>query len=255
MARFSISRNGQLYGPYSLDELQRYLSSGHVLLSDRAQEEGSTDWIPVSELLPGVAAHTAAPAGGSAFPAGASPGYAPPLYSAATLNSPPNLHWGLVFLFDLLTCSIFQYIWNLVISSWFRRVAPGSRAFFLYIAATAVVVLQVVVGQILSISRSLHGVGHHGVYAGRGMFLHGSSLLIYALISLASFVVRLIARFTFRAELERHYNTVEPLHLQINPVMTFFFGGLYLQSIMNDVNDRRRMLAQGGYGAPGYGPR
>ena len=257
MQRFSISRNGQTYGPYSLDELQRYVASGHVLLTDQAQAEGTSDWVSVSQLLPGTQPGAPPQPDPSSYSGAPAAGYAPPLYPASVLNSPPNLHWALVLLFDVLTCSFFQLVWNLVISSWFRRVAPASRALPLYIGAAVLLVLQFVVGQIVGVSHSMHRFGPYGGYAGRGLFFHGGSVALYGLIALACWIVRLIARFTFRAELERHYNTIEPLSLQINPVLTFFFGGIYLQSVMNEINDRRRLLgqAQGGYARSAYGPR
>ncbi len=252
MQRFSITRNGQVYGPYSLDELQRYVASGHVLLTDQAQAEGSTEWQTVAQLLPGMSSSTPQNAA-----SGAPAGYMPPLYAASVQNSPPNLHWLLVLLFDVLTCSLFQLVWNIVLAAWFRKVAPASRALALYIASGVLLLLQFVVGQIAGFSQSMHGMGSHAVYAGRALMLHNSPVVLYGAIAIIGWVVRLITRFTFRAELERHYNTVEPLALQINPVLTFFFGGLYLQSVMNEINERRRLLgqSQGGYPPSAYGQR
>ena len=257
MQRFSISRNGQTYGPYSLDELQRYVASGHILVSDQAQAEGTSEWLTVAQLLPATQTHAAPGFMPQPIPGAPPAGYVPPLYADAVRNSPPNLHWALVLLFDILTCSFFQLVWNIVLSAWFRKVAPGSRALALYIGSAVLLVLQFVVGQIVGFSQSVHGMGSHGGYAGRSLFLHGGPFALYAVIALTCWVVRLVARFTFRAELERHYNTVEPLALQINPVLTFFFGGIYLQSVMNEINARRRLLlqGQGGYAPFGYGPR
>ncbi len=244
MHRITISRNGQTYGPYTLEDLGRYVASGHILLSDLARADDSTDWVPVSQFLPNVPSPAQPIAPGT---------YAPPLYSTAALNSPPNLHWALVLLFDLLTCSFFQIIWNLVISSWFRKVSPASRALPLYIAATVLLIVQFVTGQIAGIARTMHGFGPYTVSTTRTVWFHGGAFALYAVIALACWVVRLLARFTFRAELERHYNTVEPLGLSVNPVLTFFFGGIYLQSVMNEINGRRRLLA---YPVPNpYPPR
>ena len=36
---YQVSRNGQLYGPYSLEDLQRYVATGNVLLTDLAKTE------------------------------------------------------------------------------------------------------------------------------------------------------------------------------------------------------------------------
>ena len=48
---YQISRNGQMYGPYTLEDLQRYLASGNVLPTDLAKSEEMTEWLPVSQIL------------------------------------------------------------------------------------------------------------------------------------------------------------------------------------------------------------
>ena len=54
-ASYQLSRNGQQFGPYSLDELRRYLAEGRVALSDLAWSAGMPAWVPVSQL-PGMSA-------------------------------------------------------------------------------------------------------------------------------------------------------------------------------------------------------
>lgn len=108
---YQISREGQLYGPYTLEDLQRYLASGNVLPTDLAKSEEMPDWLPVSQIVSQAVSHTAAapatpPTGMPTQPA--SPGiatqpyYAPPAYTGTPSGSPypdpPNLHWGLVLL-------------------------------------------------------------------------------------------------------------------------------------------------------------
>ncbi|RYG59736.1 DUF4339 domain-containing protein, partial [bacterium] len=39
-----ITRNGQSFGPYSLDEVNAYLISGHLNGSDLAWHEGAAGW-------------------------------------------------------------------------------------------------------------------------------------------------------------------------------------------------------------------
>ena len=46
---YHISREGQNYGPYTLEDLQRYVASGNVLLTDMARAEDGTEWVPVSQ--------------------------------------------------------------------------------------------------------------------------------------------------------------------------------------------------------------
>ena len=48
---YQVSRNGQMYGPYTLEDLQRYVASGNVLLTDMAKSEEMPDWLPVAQIL------------------------------------------------------------------------------------------------------------------------------------------------------------------------------------------------------------
>ncbi|MDP7010889.1 MAG: DUF4339 domain-containing protein [Verrucomicrobiota bacterium] len=48
-----LERSGQRYGPYSIEEINTYLKSGQVLISDIAWYEGAPDWMPLTEV-PGV---------------------------------------------------------------------------------------------------------------------------------------------------------------------------------------------------------
>jgi len=48
---YTINRNGQLFGPYSRNELQQYLSQGFVSMNDLACVDGDQRWFPVHGLL------------------------------------------------------------------------------------------------------------------------------------------------------------------------------------------------------------
>ena len=48
---YQVSRNGQMYGPYTLDDLRRYVASGNILLTDMAKSEEMPDWLPVAQIL------------------------------------------------------------------------------------------------------------------------------------------------------------------------------------------------------------
>ncbi len=256
---YQISRNGQIYGPYTLDDLKRYLASGNVLLNDLAKNEEMTDWAPVSQILaqqggpavppvspPGPVAHPSTPAaeGSAANPAYSSSaggggfgtvnpgapvsfGIPPNVYAAAAASpypDAPNLHWALVMLFTILTCGLFILIWNLIVTAWLRRVQPNSSAFYIYICH-AVLVLLVCVTPGSSVHHALTPGVH---FAHSGFF--GGLLLFLAWLS------KLIARFSEQSSLEEHFNGPEPLGLVLNPAMTFFFGGLYFQSQLTRIN-------------------
>ena len=237
---YQITRNGQMYGPYTMEDLQRYLASGHVLLTDLAKSEEMPEWIPVSQLL-GSASAPIPPEGApspygpptpGAYPPAGYPAYAPP---GAVAEAPPNLHWGLLLLFDLLTCSLFQMIWNIVLGAWFKRVYPASKTLWLYIASAVLLLTQGVMGHGMGMMAAQHGYGN-------GYAWHTRGFGAYSIIAIVCWVVRLGARFNFRAELEQHFNTVDPVGLRLNPVLTFFFGGIYIQSQMNRINDIKRGL-------------
>ncbi len=252
---YQISRNGQIYGPYTLDDLKRYLASGNVLPNDLAKNQEMTDWLPVSQILgqqgaavippaPGPAAHhsTPAPEGSAANPGyssgppsgsfgtvntgGPSFGLPPNAYAAAASPYPdaPNLHWALVMLFTILTCGMFIVIWNLIITAWLRRVQPNANAFYLYIVHAVLLLLVFVTP-----GSSVHHALTPGVHFAHSGFFGGVLFLL-------CWVSKLIARFSEQNSLEEHYNGPEPLGLVLNPVMTFFFGGLYFQAQLTRIN-------------------
>jgi hypothetical protein len=222
--QYQVSRNGQMYGPYTLEDLQRYVASGHVLYTDLAKSEEMAEWVPVSQIL------GTAPLG--AAPLGTAPAYtAPPAYGQATGGAypdAPNLNWALELLLGFLTCVLFVIAWNLVIASWAKRVQPASKALMYYIIATVLMVLNFG-GSYGNVIATVH---HH----------HPHQSILGGLIGLATWVVRLIARFTLRDTLETHYNTAEPLGLRLSAVMTFFFGGIYFQYKLNRINEIKETL-------------
>jgi hypothetical protein len=215
---YQVSRNGQMYGPYALEDLKRYVASGNILPTDLAKSEEMADWLPVSQII-----------GTSSVPAA---GYvAPPLTPQPTSTAypdPPNLNWGLELLLGFLTCTLFVMVWNLVIASWANRVEPASKALMYYIIATVLIVLNFGGSWGVMISIAHHNQPHQH--------------FLGSLIGIAAWVVRLIARFTLRDTLERHFNVAEPLGLRLSAVMTFFFGGIYFQYKLNEINQQKQAL-------------
>jgi hypothetical protein len=47
----TISRNGQQFGPYTLEQAQAYVASGQLLLTDMAFVEGTTVWVQLRVVL------------------------------------------------------------------------------------------------------------------------------------------------------------------------------------------------------------
>ncbi len=238
---YQIARDGQLYGPYTVDDLRRYIASGNVLPTDLAKSEEMTSWIPVAQILSSHDAASqpayvpvedthSAPAENGPVPPVNYPPVTAASYAAPTAQypDPPNLNWGLELLLGFFTCAIFVVVWNLVIAAWAKRVDPNSKAFFFYIAATILIVMNV--GGSWG---AMMAVAYHHPYHGN----IGSGI-----ISLIAWVIRLVARFSLRDTLEQHFNGPEPLGLRLNPVLVFFFGGLYMQYKLNQVNEVKRAL-------------
>ncbi|WP_353069766.1 DUF4339 domain-containing protein [Tunturibacter empetritectus] len=215
---YQVSRNGQMYGPYTLEDLQRYVASGNVLPTDMAKSDAMPDWVPVAQLVGAAVVPTAA-------------AYAAPVaypQAGGAYPDPPNLNWVLELLLGFLTCTFFVVVWNLVIAAWANKVQPASKALMFYIIATVLVVLNLGGSWGVVISMSHHQQPHQNFVGG--------------FIGIASWVARLIARFTLRDTLEQHFNSAEPLGLRLNPVMTFFFGGIYFQYKLNEINQLKQTL-------------
>ena len=56
-----ISRAGQQFGPYSLEDISKYLRDGALKSDDLAWYEGCADWMPLSNV-PGISLPASAPA-------------------------------------------------------------------------------------------------------------------------------------------------------------------------------------------------
>ncbi len=222
---YQVSRNGQMYGPYTLEDLQRYVASGHILYTDLAKSDEMGEWLPVSQIL-GAASVGTAPA--YAAPVAYPQPTAYPQPAEGTYSDPPNLNWALELLLGFLTCVLFVIVWNLVIAAWAKRVQPASNALMYYIIATVLMVLNFG-GSYGGVLAAMHHQPHHqSIFGG--------------FVAIATWIVRLIARFTLRDTLEQHYNGPEPLGLRLSAVMTFFFGGIYFQYKLNRINEIKETL-------------
>jgi len=207
-----ISRYGQKYGPYSLDQLKQMAADGSVIPEDLVWQEGAPRWVPLSDLssspgsefTPSVLAFRTATPSESSYPAG-------PYYSS-TGPIPPDLHWVFVLLLGLITCGIFSFAWFLVMANFIRKLTGENSPIFFAIAGF----MSIQVGTALRIASKWHQWN-----AG----LHQTGVL-FVLFGVALYIA---ARFRARSELMAYYNTVDPIALHLSDLMTFFFGLYYLQ--------------------------
>ena len=48
---YRVSRNGQVYGPYTLEDVVRYVASGNIDPFDLVKSDNMTQWISVSQMV------------------------------------------------------------------------------------------------------------------------------------------------------------------------------------------------------------
>ena len=220
---YHVSRNGQNYGPYTLEDLQRYVAAGNVLPTDLAKSDEMPDWVPVAQVL--GASMPAAPAPVAAY------GAPVPAYpvAVAVYPDPPNLHWALVLLISCFTCGLFGLVWVFVQAAWMRKVNPNSKALFYYIAA--IVVYLVAIGAQVAMFMSTKDGTPAGPFTA-----------VYFVCLLAYFVLFLVAIFTMRSDMEEHFTGPEPIGLSLSGVMTFFFSVLYFQYHFSRINEIKQSM-------------
>jgi GYF domain 2/Domain of unknown function (DUF4234) len=239
---YFIKRDEKEYGPYSLADLQKYVGTGNVLLTDLCRSEGLADWVPVSQVIGNIPVPTPAPQpaaapnyGGSVYGGtagyGASGGtggvYATP--ESSQYPPPPALHWGILVLLGVLTCGLFGWVWAFIQAAWVKKIDPQSKALLYYGISVGLLVLMVG-------AEVADGVAYRGGTRGGG---------IYLLCRLAGGIMWLVAAFNMRNSIEEHYSSKEPIGLSLNGVMTFFFNIYYFQYHFTKINEMKRRQMTG----------
>jgi GYF domain 2 len=199
---YFVKRGEQRFGPYSLSELQQYVQSGNLVVDDLAQSEGMTDWVPVSQVLGNIPALPMS-GGGVAAVIAAEPQLVP---------LPPNLHWSIVLILDVLTRQLFNLIWALVQANWARKLSGDNKPLVL----VAMYPAGMVAG-IMTIAL------YNGAAALGGLFI------------IAGLIVYVVGIFSIKSAMEEYYNSTENIGLQLSGVMTFFFSTIYLQYHINSL--------------------
>ena len=124
---------------------------------------------------------------------------------------PPDLHWALLILLNLITCGIFGIVWVFIQAFWAKKLAPGNTAIAFVSAYAGGIVLAVM----LSLDKSTEPFG--------------------SLVNLAGVVCLIVGNFRIRAAMEEYYNSAENIGLTLSGVMTFFFGMIYFQYHINRI--------------------
>ncbi len=195
------------------------------------------------------------PAWQSAPPVSAPPSFAPPTYPAPGYSTPPQpfppqqpfaaplpayaaaqpgapgsaypmppaMHWALVLVLAMFTGGLFGFIWFCIQAGYVRRIDPTSKARMFIVLA--------VLGSLLQIGVALAGVAMGDMIV---------APLLGMLIGLAAAALAIVAVFSMRASLVRHFNGPEPFGLRLSGVMTFFFSVLYFQYHLSRIAEWKR---------------
>lgn len=231
-----IAQNGQKSGPFAEDEVRRWIAEGRFGPDTLAWHKGMPEWVPLSSLFPEEAASPTPPppvpkAAASApavfvaedrpgptysyderapapSPSGASYAShdddASETLSRRNLPAPPSLHWGLVFLFSILTLGIFTIVWPFIQANWVKKIDSDSKATTMLVAGLACLI----VGEVISAGSRRSGLG--------------------GLLSLAYYVLWYVSYFSMAGSIKRKLAEYH-LPVEIGGVTLFFFTTFYLQ--------------------------
>ena len=282
---YQVSRNGQMYGPYTLEDLERYVASGNVLPTDLTKSETMPEWLPVAQVLGRSAAPQAAPppattmSAAPAFapantgahnppefpaptqPAYTQPAYTQPAYAQPAYAQPAYVQPGYAQLaaspypdapnlhWGLLL--LIGFLFNLFFIIWDFVQAAWLKKVAPASTALANYITAWVLMLLAVVVAIASGVSFATSQASNqsGNVTPGAgvivALLIAGLIYLGGLVMYIVARFAERAALEQHFNGPEPVGLKLSGVMTFFFGSLYFQYHLNRINALKQAARMG----------
>jgi hypothetical protein len=205
---YRIRRGDQEFGPYSLAELKQYLAEGRIVPADLARSEGMEEWTPVSQVLGdaslGQSVAAMAVPSGSDSPGGEAAAGLP------AVPPPPALHWALVLLLNLVTCSLFMMVWMFIQANWTKKVDPENKSMWLFAVYIGSVFAAVALGF------ASGATGNESLDALGGLFNLGGS------------ICAIVGFFMIKSSLETYF-AGPPMHLQLSGVLTFFFNIFYIQ--------------------------
>jgi hypothetical protein len=147
--------------------------------------------------------------------------------------------WALGALIGWLAPSPYQNLlnslvvdaWAFYLCLWIRTLDPDARCIF-WCDAYVVVELAYVATTIRQNPSALHE-------------------WFTGILGFASAILGVATIYLIRSDLLRHYNEREPIGLQLNKMMTFFFSFLYFQSQLYNIAQYKKGQAEGFVESPG----
>jgi hypothetical protein len=211
---YTVKRGEETYGPYSLGDLQKYVRSGNIAMTDLTQSEGMSDWAPISQVIGTVPVPSALVYG---MPMAQDP-------AVESVPLPPNLHWSLVLIINVVLRFAklgvgFNAVWMLVLANWARKL-DGNNNTLVY---AAMYPASLIAGLIATLSWRTGTVSRE------------AALVIGVLLGLGGLIAYFVGAFKIKAAMETYYNSNENIGLQLSGAMTFFFSSVYLQFHVNRI--------------------
>lgn len=220
--KYFIRRGEHEFGPYTPDDIRRYLGTGNIVLTDFAREENGTAWVPVSQVAESIAA--------------------PPPPSVITnlgirLADAPDLHWGIVLVLSALVGGLFSIPWSLVQANWARKTDPTSNALRYFLVAWGIVIAAII-----------------GIFSlGPDKDPNPTAALVMGLLIVGAAILNIVAYFDIRSVVEGAYRKLGSPY-PLSGVMTFFFAHIYLQYHLSKIHQMQVAQAHPSYNTPPVEP-
>ncbi len=212
--KYFVRRGKQEFGPYSIEDIRRYLGTGNIAPTDMAREENCSAWVPLYTVAAAPAEPAIQPTAG---------------YAGITTANAPDLHWAIVLVLSSILSFLFTFPWAIVQAQWARRVDASCKAMQLYW-----------IGMPLFLLGALVTIFSPGVKQ-----QEGTLVLLFPLMIFAASILFIMPRFEVKSAIEQAYSDLGAPY-KLSGVMTFFFTEIYLQyhlSAISKIQHAVRMVS------------
>jgi hypothetical protein len=141
---------------------------------------------------------------------------------------PPNLRWYWLLVLSFLTAGIFYEVWMVILSVWLLKLSRGWKE-WIVLGCFVTTALLALFNFGLAFQAAHYHVSIRTIF-----FPYEPKMQDWGPLP------AVIGIFLMRNSLQRHFNEHWPIALTLNPIMTFFFQGLYVQYHLSEVADFMR---------------
>ena len=198
-----VAQQGEKFGPYSKSALRELIRDGRFTRRAVVWREGMGEWVAISVMFPDEAYVPSLPPTFAVASGSAAQRMQAAQDDRAGVPRPPSLHWGLLFLFSVLTLGLFLLVWMFIQASWVRKIDPQSKARLM-----------------LGLGLTMYFVGY--------ILLNTGAVKLGGLLCLSWSVICVVAYFSMAGSIRRQL-VPRGLPVAIGGVTLFFFNIIYLQ--------------------------